>query len=209
MADPIAFPDLGIVSAEFYQVQPRQVARMEGRRTEAEDDYSSYWTAQFNLRPYPNTDIGAALAFLNYRGTFLAHNPLRPRPVYYGSTPLSGTKAIGGAFNGDAEINDLSDRLAPIITGLPASFVLTAGDPIEFRSSAKVRSLHLIATDATADSSGIVTPTLNTPVPSGFTASHTVHFEKPSCVMMITSKSTPINLVNSTYSFEAVEVFPT
>jgi hypothetical protein len=206
---PVAFPDLGIVSADFYQVQPRQVARMEGRRTEAEDAYSPYWTASYSLRPYPNTDIGSVLAFLNSRGTFLAHNPLRPRPVTYGSTPLSGTKAIGGAFNGDAGINDLTDRLAPIIDGLPANFVLKAGDHVEFRQSANVRSLHIITSDAMANGSGIVTLALNTPVPTGFTTSHTSHFELPSCVMMITSKSTPTETLNSIYSFEAVEVFPT
>lgn len=208
MTTPIAFPDLKISSCTFDHVVPRDVARMEGRRTEAEDAHFGYWTASYSLAPYANTDIGAVLAFLNYRGTFLAHNPLRPRPVAYGQVPLAGTKAVGGAFNGDAGINDLTDRLAPVITGLPDAFVIKAGDFVEFRASSTVRSLHLITADATANSSGVITLALSTPVPSVITDSHTAHFEKPSCVMMITERSVPSSVVNSTYSFSAVEVFP-
>ena len=208
MPDPIAFPDFGIVSADFTQIQPRNVARMEGRRTETEDAHHPYWRASYNLRPYPNTESGSIEAFLSYRGTFLAHKPTRKRPVTYGNTALSGTKAVGGAFNGDAGINSLSDRSAPIIDGLPASFVLKAGDMVEFRASATVRSLHMIAADATANGSGVVTLSLRTPVPSGFDTDDTAHFELPSCVMQITSRSMPLTVVNSTYSFDAVEVFP-
>jgi hypothetical protein len=205
---PIAFPDIGLTSAVFDQIQPRKISRMEGRRVEAVDAYAPYWTAQYSIRPYENTDIGSVLAFLYHRGTFLAYHPLRPRPVTYGSAALSGTKAVGGAFNGDAGINDLTDRLEPVIDGLPDAFVLKAGDLVEFRKSTTERSLHLITADATANSSGVVTLTLSTPVPTGFTDSHTAHFEKPSCVMMITNRSVPTTPSNSIYSFDAEEVFP-
>lgn len=209
MADPVAFPDIGITMLDFDPVDPVNIAHMEGRRTEEEYAYEPRWRALFSLPPVNNDNIGALRVFLASRGMFLGHDHSRPRPLSYDDgTPLSGTKAAGGAFNGDAVINDLSDRLAPVIQGLPEDFAFTAGDYIEFRISAKIRSLHWIAADVVGNDSGIVTLTLQTPVPQEFDNADTVHFEKPSCVMKITSRSTPITVATSTFSFEAVEVFP-
>ena len=209
MADPVAFPNIGITMLDFDLVDPVNIARMEGRRTEEEYAYEPHWRASFSLPPVNNDNIGALRVFLTSRGTFLAHDYSRPRPLSYDDgTPLSGTRAIGGAFSGDAVINSLSDRLAPVIQGLPEDFAFTAGDYIEFRISAKIRSLHRIAVDAVGNDSGIVTLTLQTPVPQEFTTSHTAHLEKPSCVMKVEKRSTPLTPVNSTFSFEAVEVFP-
>lgn len=209
MADLVAFPDIGVTMLDFQLVDPANVARMEGRRTETDYSYEPYWRASYSLPPVNNDNTGAVRVFLERRGTFLAHDQSRPRPLSYDDgSALSGTKAVGGTFDGDAAINDLTDRLVPIIQGLPASFALTAGDYVEFRKSAKIRSLHRIAADVVGNASGVVTLTLETPVPDEFTTSDTVHFEKPSCVMQVTSRSTPMTVVNSTFSFDAVEVFP-
>ena len=208
MSNPIAFPDTGVTQMAFDLIDPAKVARMEGRRTETAYDYEPYWQASFNLQPQPNTDIGPLRRFLMRRGTFLAHDHSRPRPIAYAGSPLGGTKAGGGAFNGDVAINDLTARNAPVITGLPANFEFKVGDYIEFRQSAKVRSLHMIDADATANSSGVTTLALTTPVPSLFDTNDTAHLEKPSCVMQVLDKSMPLTLVNSTFSFDAVEAFP-
>lgn len=208
VSDPIAFPDVGVTQFDFTLIDTAKVARMEGRRTETVYDFEPYWRASFSLPPQPNEDIGALRRFLMRRGTFLAHDHSRPRPIAYAGSPLSGTKAIGGAFNGDAEINDLTTRNAPTITGLPANFVLSVGDTIEFRQSVRVRSLHIVDADVTANASGVATVTLTHPVPDLFNANDTVHLEKPSCVMQVRDKSMPLTVVNSTFSFDAVEVFP-
>jgi hypothetical protein len=153
-------------------------------------------------------DTGKMRSFLAYRGQFIATDPGICRPAAYPGGPLSGTKAVGGAFDGSAALNSLSDRLAPVIQGLPANFQFTEGDLIEFRESTLVRSLHTIAADVAANASGVATVGLHWPVPADITTSAVVHLEQPSCIMKVTQKNQPRGARSTSFSFEAVEVFP-
>lgn len=208
MADPISMPDAKVTGLPFVYVDPHATARMEERRTETVYDYAGWWKASYSLAPEQNDETGPIRAFFAHRGNFIAHDPTRPRPVVYGQTPLSGTKAAGGAFDGEAAMTDLSNRAAPQISGLPSGFQLRTGDLVEFRQSINVRSLHIIGADATADIAGLVTLSLKWPVPEPIVQTDAVHFELPACIMKVQSSSEPMSPAASTFSFEAVEVFP-
>ncbi len=208
MVTPVVMPDLKVVTGDFRPVHPQQVARSEGRETASIESYARWWTAQYNITPISNDEAWRLATFLSSRAPFVATHPLKLRPLAYLDSPLSGTKAIGGAFDGTAVINDLTDRTAPVITGLPENFQFTEGDLVEFRQSATVRSLHMVKADTSGDQDGIVTLPLDYPVPLEFTASAVVNLEKPGCVMKIMSDTQALRPVVSTgLSFDAEEVF--
>lgn len=208
MADPISMPDVKVTGLPFVYVDPHDTARMEERRTETVYDYAGWWKASYSLEAKRNNKTGPIRSFFAHRGNFIAYDPTRKRPVTYGKVPLSGTKAAGGAFTGEAAMTDLSNRAAPQISGLPSGFQLRTGDLVEFRQSINVRSLHIIGEDATADIAGLVTLSLKWPVPEPIVQADAVHFELPSCIMKVQSKSETMTPGTSTFSFEAVEVFP-
>lgn len=208
MVTPVALPDLKITATDYRPIQPLQVARSEGRETASIEGYARWWTAQYTITPISNDEAWRLSRFLSSRAPFIATHPLKCRPLAYPGGPLSGTKAIGGAFDGTAVINDLTDRTAPIITGLPTNFQFTEGDLVEFRQSATVRSLHMVKADTSGDQDGIVTLPLDYPIPLEVTASAVVNFEKPGCVMKIMSDTQSLRPVVSTgFSFDAEEVF--
>lgn len=191
------FPDVNLTSWEFLYVGPSKIARMEGRVTETVYDYAGYWIFSGTFKPLLNGDASKLDAFFDRPRPFAAHHPVNCRPSAYPGDP----------FNGQAAMIDLSVRNTPQISGLPSGFRLTAGDLVEFRQSDTVRSLHRIDADAVADSAGLVSLSLKWPVPEPIVQADAVIFERPSCVMQVQSSRRPQGS-SSTYSFEAVEVFP-
>ena len=134
----------------------------------------------------------------------------RPRPRAYGSSPLSGTKAGGGAFDGSAVLQDVTSSTEIVVSGLPAGFAFNRGCLIEVNKSASVRSLHRVTADATANGSGVATVFIDLPLnTSVFTsANSTIQLEKPSCLMMVDPGwSVPKAWSAREASFTATEVF--
>ncbi|MEM6381081.1 MAG: hypothetical protein AAF739_00270 [Pseudomonadota bacterium] len=208
MVTPVAMPTFGTQEGEFRAVRPLQVSRSEGRQTASLESYYRFWIARYTIVPLTDQQAWELSVFLSDRAPFVATHPKKPRPLAYRSAPLSGTRAAGGAFNGDAVLNSLADRASPEISGLPANFIFTKGDLVEFRQSDTVRSLHMVSTAITGNSSGVVTLPLDYPIPSDFTTSATVHLERPGCVMTITSDTQGVQpTVNRGFGFDAEEVF--
>jgi hypothetical protein len=119
---------------------------------------------------------------------FVCHDHFRPRPVAYAGSPLGGIRAAGGAFNGTATLQSVSNSRQIVVSGLPANFALKARDNIEIRKTANInaKSLHVIQSDVTASAGGIATIAIEYPLNSEFTsANSSVNFEKPACVMML------------------------
>jgi len=215
MANPILLPTIPWAQVSLRPISPADVSMMEGRRTEMVASMTPYWVASYSTGSLLPVHSGLFDAFAMKAdargGTFLAYDPWRPRPIAMNTgSPLSGTKAAGGAFTGQAVIDQIINSRNIRIAGLPAAFKFLAGDYIEFRLSLLVRSLHLIVENATATSGGIATVNIMFPLDTqNFTASATVHLEKPSAVMMIDpgSVSAPKSLGNREASFTATEVF--
>lgn len=215
MADPISLPDVGWRECTFDPVQPRSINRMEGRRTESQSFGTPYWRATYQATWLDKAKFGLMDAFMMQAGdegeTFLGYDVFRPRPIAMDTgSPLSGTKAAGGAFNGDAYLQAITGTTQLNVGGLPAGFILLPGDYVELRMSILKRSLHRVIAPATASSGGFVTLNVRHPVDRDhFTSSATVHFEKPSCTMQIDpdSYSGAKSWDNREPSFSATEVF--
>ncbi len=215
MADPISLPAVGWKECTFDPVKPRSINRMEGRRTESQSFGTPYWRANYQATWLDKAKFGLMDAFMMQAGddgdTFLGYDVFRPRPIAMDTgSPLSGTKAAGGAFNGDAYLQAITGTTQLNVGGLPAGFILSPGDYVELRMTVLKRSLHRVIAPATASSGGFVTLTVRHPVDRDhFTSSATVHFEKPSCTMQIDpdSYSGAKSWDNREPSFSATEVF--
>lgn len=209
MVTPVAMPVFTSAGAVFKPVEPQQVARSEGRETASIGAYARHWVAAYTIVPVSNAEAWRLARFLSSREPFVAVHPLKCRPLAYPGGPLSGVRAVdSSAFDGTAVLADLTNRAAPVITGLPADFRFTEGDLIEFRMSATVRSLHQVKADTVGAASGIVTLPLDYPVPLEVTTAAVVHLEKPGCVMKIMSDTHTFTPgVSRDFSFQAEEVF--
>lgn len=215
MADPISLPAVGWRECTFDPVQPRSINRMEGRRTESQSFGTPYWRANYQATWLDKAKFGLMDAFMMQAGddgeTFLGYDVFRPRPIAMDTgSPLSGTKAAGGAFNGDAYLQAITGTTQLNVGGLPAGFILSPGDYVELRMAPLLRSLHRVRLPATSTSGGFVTLEVRFPVDRDhFTSSATVHFEKPSCTMQIDpdSYSGAKSWDNREPSFSATEVF--
>jgi hypothetical protein len=215
MANPINLPAIHFASCEFDPVRPRDTNRMEGRRTESQSFGTPYWVAKYTTPWMETEDFGLMDAFMMSAGddgeTFLAYDAFRPRPILQDNhKPLSGTKAAGGAFNGDAVLQTIVSALMITVSGLPAGFKLSPGDYVEIRKSLTVRSLHRVSAFATSNGSGNCTFPIKYALDlQTFTLPCTVHFEKPSCIMQIDpgSWSASKSWESRSVSFSATEVF--
>jgi hypothetical protein len=195
-------------------VRPADINRMEGRRTETLVAGTPYWTLQLSAEKLTTAEASLLDAFeMDAEDGCLieAYDPHRSRPIAYGAQPLSGTKAAGGAFTGNAVLQSITNPNTIVVNGLPSGFKLSAGDYLEVRKSTYVRSLHRIRAAATANASGVVTLSirfyLDTQI---FAANNVVRFEKPTCLMEMDkgSFSSPKSWPNYNVSFSATEVFP-
>ncbi|MBN7804915.1 hypothetical protein JZX86_05990 [Agrobacterium rosae] len=215
MADPISLPAVGWKECTFDPIQPRSTNRMEGRRTESQTFGTPFWRATYQATWLDKPKFGLMDAFMMQAGddgeTFLGYDIFRPRPIAMDTgSPLSGTKVGGGAFNGTAVLQTITNSRAVVISDLPSGFVLSPGDYVEFRMSPLLRSLHRIITPATANGSGVVTLSIRHGLDTqNFTTSSVVNFEKPSCTMQIDadSYSGAKSWDSREPSFTATEVF--
>lgn len=210
----ISLPGVIYSQSVMRPVRPSSVDRMEGRKTESLVSGTPYWTLQLTADKLTTAEVGLLDAFeMDAEDGCLiaAYDPHRPRPIAYGAQPLSGVRAGGGAFVGDAALQTINNPNTIVVSGLPAGFKLSAGDYLEVRKSPYERSLHRIRDAATANSVGVVTLSirfyLDTQV---FTVGNTVRFEKPTCLMEIDkgSFSSPKSWPNYSASFSATEMFP-
>nr|WP_245450316.1 hypothetical protein [Neorhizobium sp. SOG26] len=208
-------PEINWSSCQFDPVSPSDTSMMEGRRSEVVASMTPFWKAAFQTAWLEEIDYGLFDAFVmkaSSRGApFLAYDPSRPRPIAMDTgAPLSGTKSGGGAFNGQAVLQTITNSRQQVIAGLPAGFKLSPGDYIEYRMTPLKRSLHRIMESATANNFGVVTLSVMFGLDTqNFSTAATVHFERASSVMMIDpgSVSAPKSWGGREASFSATEIF--
>lgn len=209
----VTFPVLPIKDIDFDLAHLIDEARMEGRRTESAIFGQSYWKMSAETPFLTAEQRDDARAFFeeamlpgNY---FLGHNFFNERPRAYGQTPLSGTKAVGGAFDGTGDVDNLTSSTEIDISGLPEDFEINKGCFVEVRMSTFVRSLHRVRTAVIAGTDGSATIELVNPLDTQtFTDAATVNFEKAACVMRLTGFKLPEGWFSRSVSFEAEEAFP-
>lgn len=208
-------PIIGWESVSFDPVRPRSLSRMEGRRTEAVTFGTPYWRASYQAPWLEYREFGMMDAFMMRAGddgeVFRAYDPFRPRPIAHDDgKALSGTRAAGGAFDGTATLQSITDSRTVVVSGLPASFQFRAGDYAEIRQSVSVVSLHRVQEDAQADALGVVKLSIKYALDTQhFAAGAVVNLEKASCLMQIDpgSYSGRKSWSDRKPSFTAQEVF--
>ncbi|APO74273.1 hypothetical protein AM571_CH01438 [Rhizobium etli 8C-3] len=214
-AQIITLPSVIYSQVDFKPVRPGDTNQMDGRRSESQIFGTPYWIAKYTAERLTTVEAATFDAFeMDIEDGCLieAYDAHRPRPIaYQGSNPLSGVKAGGGAFNGDAVLQSITNSRAIVVSGLPANFQLSKGDYLEIRKSTYKRSLHRIMANAVASGAGVVALSIRFGLDLGvFTLPCTVRFEKPTCLMMANkgSFSMPKTWPNYTASFSATEFFP-
>lgn len=215
MTDLLTLPNVKFSEWSLRPVSLRSISRVSERVIEAVSIGSSYWELSSAITGYLQPEeIDAMELFLHKasKGSSVVqvYDYFNPRPRTYGSSPLSGTRALGGSFDGTAVIDTVTSSILLSLSGLPAGFVINAGCLIEVRKSSLERSLHRVGSDVVASGTGHADVSLVTPLSSVFTAANSiVTFEKPACLMMVSpdwvsSRSWDKRQV----SFSATEVFP-
>jgi hypothetical protein len=189
----LSLPKLGLIPTRFEPVRLKDVARMGGRRTEVRFDPHSYWVADYSTQTPHLADIAMLDAFvmrLESGDVFRAYDTTRPRPLAHLRGPLAGSRAGGGAFDGTASLTAITSSIQVTVGGLPPYFQFSPGDYAEIRMSSLIVSLHRIMSAVTASSSGSATLSIRHGLDlDGFTTAATVNFEKPSCLMQMTTGS--------------------
>lgn len=197
-------PELGFEQVSFELIVPRSANRMEGRRTEARTFGTPYWQASYLLGRKTIQSRGQLDAWIrkvaSRGGVFRAYDPSRPRPVEFLSAPLTWTPDLTSITNAGRTVG---------ISGVPANAQFRDGDYVAFKmASDLVVSLHTITADAKANSSGVVSLTIDAALDTQhFTTASLPIFEKPYCLMQPSDWSGAKSPSMQNPSFSAQEVF--
>ena len=156
MTDSVFFGSIKIAASRFRLVVPVGQDRLANGQTIPHLLGASYWTGQADLPPAYHADAAAAevaLARLERPGeTFLVYDSR------YDGPRLDPGGALLAAENSEPEIHTLnSDNRRMRVSGLPADYVLSAGDYIgwSYGSNPVRHALHRVETDAVADGNGL------------------------------------------------------
>jgi hypothetical protein len=178
---PVPFPDIGIAGVDMMP-DPRTTAT----ETAGGDDYVSMrgipkWRLSIETHRMDRAEFQRLSAWWNgqYGGIsrFTISHPERPFPLSYRSGFDGMEKAGAGAFDGTATINALAAN-SITVQGLPANFVLKAGDMFGLIEGGKY-GLYENGADVTGSASGVAVLVPQPFIPTlVFTAAAQVNFAK-------------------------------
>lgn len=130
--------------------------------------------------------------------TFLGHSPMQIWPTAYPRGYAGINRAAGGAFNGQADVTAITTTTITI-AGLPASFVLGAGDMVGLIDTSRY-GLHRIMEDNIGNLDGTmvitVSPFVNLSI---FKIGSKVNFAKPVCEMILDPQTPPDTSADITF----------
>lgn len=111
--------------------------------------------------------------------TFKAVHPFQRYARAYPNGYNGLTKYGGGAFDGTAVLDAVAGTLDTVtLSGLPATFVLTAGDLLSFVPTGTKQALHRVTEGATAVN-GVLTVAVEPTIRPGYTLSAAVALASP------------------------------
>lgn len=185
--------------------------RLSSGAVQATEVDEPVWSAKFTTRRLWPADRAALRAWISsLRGgkRFYAQDLERRYPIAYGAAVLSMTRAGGGTFNGIATLTSATATTVSM-SALPASYAFKAGDQLSFPWNSGL-ALHRVLEDVTANSSGVVTVTVDPPVrtsPAPSTGAD-IALVNPRCIMTLVPGTfeTVANNDAPSASFEAVQV---
>jgi hypothetical protein len=170
--------------------------------------WAGVWTMP-DMLPSKSDEIRAFVADLRGQTRrFLAHDQKRTLPKTYPGGFGGMTRAGGGAFDGAAtswseSINGAGDS-ALTLNGMPAAFALVTGDYIGFRYTATETSvagltwhaLVRVLVGAVANGSGVLTVTVNPPLPLAVPGGAVAYLDTPKCVMVLLPEQSNLEAID-------------
>jgi len=144
---------------------------------------SPLWRVRYETAPFVGADGDAWEAWLDSlragAKTFKAVHPFRRFARAYPNGYDGMTKHGGGSFDGTAILEEVSEALDTVeLSGLPSSFVLSAGDHLSFSPAGSKQAFHRVVEGGTA-SSGVVTVTVEPILKPGATLEISVSLASP------------------------------
>lgn len=113
----------------------------------------------------------------------------RPYPfAYNNSAGFNDLTVSGSPYAGVSNLSVITDRHTVTITSLPANFILTASDYVEFSKDDK-SSLHRIIGSVTASSGGVASVKIEPALPTWVTTGANVILKHASCMALLVPKS--------------------
>ena len=172
------FSGLAVESVTWDLGESLGISRTGGGAVLTYDDGPRLWRGTVYLRPGYHDDISeqaAKLDLIRYSGRpFFAYNPVRAGPRYdpSGIVLAASTPTIGAIASNNRDLT---------ISGLPSSYVLSAGDLLSFTylSSPTRYAMHRVAVGAIADTSGSATVELSSYIRTGAAAGASITLIKP------------------------------
>lgn len=210
MKAPVEMPQMYVALQQFEPLRVDYGAPEASGRVGGVQAGFPLWQATYTLGRMPddNSDEWRAW-FIGMRGAtrrFIGRDIARQLPKAYLDTGLPG------GFDGEAatwsETINADGDAELTLTGLPASFVLSVGDYIDFRYSATEeaiedlpwRALVRVVEGGTADGSGEVTVIVEPPVPTAVPESATAHVSETGCIMALILDQSNFDAVDRLYS---------
>lgn len=186
---PLALADfadvIGIQSVKWRLQDNRELSGMGTGQILQADLAPALWTADVTLRPWRTNEAREIEAKINAVvrsiGSFYLYDPRK-------AVPKSGASALSGKT---VTIKAVADNKSLSLTGLPASYTLTAGDYLSFDYDGSTRRwFGEVSESVTADSSGdTATFEVSPMLPSAAAAAIEVTLVKPSMKAIITPGS--------------------
>lgn len=216
MKAPAEMPDMYVAFQEF---EPQRVdygsPEASGRLNGVQAGFP-LWLGVWTLGRMPIANSDEWRAWLsNLRGAtrrFVGRDIARGLPRQYMDTGLPG--GFDGTCSGWSETINADGDAELTLEGLPAGFVLSQGDYIDFRYPATEdsvaglpwRALTRVVQGGTADGSGDVMVIVDPPVPSAVPSDAVAHLDEPGCTMALVLDDTSLQPVDRLYSISGGQI---
>lgn len=192
----LEMPEAGVGQSRFEPERVDYQSPTTGGRTGNVAAGFPRWEAEYALTGMEDHISDEWQAFVRrLRGGqryFFGSDLRRPYPKAYPTGFAGLVRASGGAFNGNATgwaVDGTRTMLA--LAGLPAGFDLGLIDYGDFRwgPGNEKRALISFVTAGLADAEGEITLEVDPPVPTLVPPTATFSFDKPACLMRVTTES--------------------
>lgn len=216
MKAPVAMPTMYVAIQEFELQRVDYLSPEASGRIGGVQAGFPLWSVVYTLGRMPDDWSDTWRAFIaNLRGQtrrFVGFPLERTLPKAYMETGLP--IGFSGAASGWSETINADGDSELTLTGLPAGFVLSTGDYIEFRYTAtedaiaglEWRALVRTVESATASGGGTATVIVEPPVPSSVPPAAVAHLDNPGCTMALVSDQSSLGPVDRLYSINGGQI---
>jgi len=183
---PAPLPSMSFTRTEFWLEHQQSTSLTGGGNPAAASLAPPLWRARFQTPRLGDADAGTWTAWISaLRGGLRMFKGVPRRwPITY-PAGFAGLTVGGSPFSGSGSISAIATSRDQIsISGLPAGFVLQAGDYLSVPSASR-QLLHLVTESGTANGSGVASVSIEPVLRQGITTGAAVLAASPWCEMVL------------------------